>query len=182
MQPQKASHPHKLTYGSTLTNAYIQIAPILRRATAPPAPRPQNNIPVQPPGIPAPEPRVPTTPYPAQPQQIPTQIPTAREPRVVEPLPSIPAAPPPLPTHAAPPPIVPRLSPQQQLQLKQNQYHIHRYPPMPYTAPTKFLQHYPPAYYPPMPQMAAKPRKTYQPIRPIHPNLQHTYKNSSCCS
>ena len=45
----KTAHPiSSLTYGSNVTNAYIQIAQILKRATAPPLPPPD----------PAPEPRV----------------------------------------------------------------------------------------------------------------------------
>ena len=59
------AHPiPSLTYGSNITNAYIQIAQILKRATAPPLPPP----------VPAPEPRVQliTPPAPEQRVHIPT--------------------------------------------------------------------------------------------------------------
>ena len=57
----KATHPiPSLTYGSNITNAYIQIAQILKRATAPPVPTPD----------PAPEPRVPLTTPPAPEQRV----------------------------------------------------------------------------------------------------------------
>jgi hypothetical protein len=56
----KTTHPIPfLTYGSNITNAYIQIAQILKRATAPPLPAPD----------PAPEPRVPLITPPAAPEQ-----------------------------------------------------------------------------------------------------------------
>jgi hypothetical protein len=63
----KTTHPiPSLTYGSNITNAYIQIAQILKRATAPPLPPP----------IPAPEPRVQliTSPAPEQRVLIPAPI------------------------------------------------------------------------------------------------------------
>ena len=58
---EKATHPiPALTYSSNITNAYIQIAQILKRATAPPVPTPD----------PAPEPRVPLITLPAPEQRV----------------------------------------------------------------------------------------------------------------
>jgi hypothetical protein len=70
LQDQTANPIPSLTYGSPITNAYIQIAQILKRATARPEPTPiaaapEQRVPIGPP--PAPEQRVPLgTPAPAQ--------------------------------------------------------------------------------------------------------------------
>ena len=68
----KTAHPiPSLTYGSNITNAYIQIAQIFKRATAPP-----EQAPLPPP---VPEPRVPII------------APPAPEQRVLAPAPALPA-------------------------------------------------------------------------------------------
>jgi hypothetical protein len=69
------THPIlSLTYGTNITNAYIQIAQILKRATASPVARP---VP------PAPEPRVPPATPPTPTRQMPPDTPPVPEPRVV---------------------------------------------------------------------------------------------------
>ena len=77
----KTTHPiPSLTYGSNITNAYIQIAQILKRATALPEPAPlppapEQRVPLITPS-PAPEQRVLIpAPQPFQPQQNPTHQP-----------------------------------------------------------------------------------------------------------
>jgi hypothetical protein len=72
-----------LTYGSDLTNAYIQIAQILKRATASPAPAaPLPPVPAQ---------RVPPVTPPAPEQRVPLVTPPAAPPKVLAPASSSPA-------------------------------------------------------------------------------------------
>jgi len=142
---QKEKHPlHQLTYGSTITNAYIQIAQILKRATARPTPAPSTTPPAIEPRVPVPQPVPQPTPAPS-PTLNPTPIsPTpAREPRVQAPSPPPPAVPLTAPVPAAPPQTSRR--------------------PAKCTAP-----------YPPIHHQAPTHRKTYKrPVRPPLPN-RHT--------
>jgi hypothetical protein len=85
----KATHPiPSLTYGSNITNAYIQIAQILKRATAPPVTTPD----------PAPEQRVTLTTHPAPEQRVLVSAPTLPVPANLN-QPALPV--PTKPTHAA---------------------------------------------------------------------------------
>jgi hypothetical protein len=82
LEDKTANSIPSLTYGSNISNAYIRIAQILKRATAPPAPAP---IPT------APELRVPLV-APAAPElRVPLVAPAAPELRVLEPATPIPS-------------------------------------------------------------------------------------------
>jgi hypothetical protein len=58
LQPAPRSSIPKLHYGSDTTNAFIQVAQILKRATAPPPPAPVPRVPLEPHPNLAPAPRV----------------------------------------------------------------------------------------------------------------------------
>ena len=177
LQPaQPATQAHSLTYGSNVTNAYIQIAQLLRRATTPPTPRPT----ADPPRVPTPAPAtLPTNP--------------ATIPRVATPAPPAPAAPPQAPSprpannnvpirptqaiqHPLPPdrqPRVPIITKQHPTAQTQFQFF-----PTQNSAPQAYYK-LPQAYYPPMAQFAPKTRRTYQPLRPLHPNLLRPYSDTA---
>jgi hypothetical protein len=113
----KATHPiPSLTYGSSITNAYIQIAQILKRATARP-PEPTQHRP-------APEPRVPiNTPTDAE-QRVPDTAPTKQQ---KTPLPD---------PHNKPSPPAPRNSPtiRPRLERRQQITHPNQFAPLAQTA------------------------------------------------
>ena len=109
-----------LTYGSKVTNAYIQIAQILRRATARPPPLPPRDPNAETTG--APEQRVPTAPAP-EPRVVPVRATPQPPVQPTQPMPSqAPMMTPPSQTYAKPtkqpqaeirkPPRLPRLQAQ----------------------------------------------------------------------
>ena len=200
-QPERQAH--ELTYGSSVTNAYVQIAQLLRRATAPPAAPPTSTTIAS---TPAPPPRVPTLPVP--PPRVPT--PTAPQPRVPTPIAPQPRVPTPtamqprVPTHVATPPLVPTQSattnrptavvPQPTLPVRQPrvptathqpnmQTQRQSFQPLQQTGqqmfPYSFNKFPPQAFYPPMSHLAPTPRKTYLPMRPIHPSMRRPYYDNA---